>query len=64
MKLNDQLQCYLTEDAQQAIAELCDAGLDQDLALSVLEKLWPEAAIYELPEEEEDSTPAPRLRVL
>lgn len=43
--------CYLTLDAQAAVLEILLTGIqDKDLALSVLEQLWPEDRIYELPE--------------
>jgi hypothetical protein len=47
--LNDKILCYLTDNANNAVEELTKLGLDQDLALSVLEQLWDEESIYELP---------------
>jgi hypothetical protein len=45
--------CYLTDDAQEGLRVLQDAGIeDLDLALAVLERLWPDVQIYSLPEEE------------
>lgn len=49
--LNEKILCYLTLEANKAIAELMSIGLDEDLALSVLERIWPESAIYELESE-------------
>jgi hypothetical protein len=42
--------CYLTEEANRARLMLIDLGLEPDLALAVLEQLWAEDEIYELPE--------------
>lgn len=47
-----QTLCYLTEEAQEAVKRLMDTGLDEDLAISVLEQLWAEDEIYELPGDE------------
>jgi hypothetical protein len=47
--LNDKILCYLTAEADTALKQLCLLGLDQDLALSVLEQLWKEEDVYELP---------------
>jgi hypothetical protein len=47
--VNDKILCYLTQAADQAVQELIAVGLDRDLALAVLEQLWPEDAIYEIP---------------
>lgn len=49
--LNQKIICYLSEDANRAIAELASLGMDEDLALAVLEQLWPESAIYDIPNE-------------
>ena len=49
MDLNRKIRCYLTNSADEAIDVLLASGIkDEDLALAVLEKLWPEEAIYEL----------------
>ena len=48
--LADPYMCYLTSDAAKAMAVLEKAGLDKDLALSVLEDLWKEEDIYALEE--------------
>lgn len=46
--LNQKILCYLTPRATEAIEVIQEAGIkDQDLALSVLEKLWPESEIFE-----------------
>lgn len=47
--LNEKIWCYLTADASKAMKELIGIGLDEDLALAVLERLWPEDAIYDIP---------------
>ncbi len=40
----------LTWEARAALLKLTtNWKLDEDLALSLLERIWPEAAIYELP---------------
>lgn len=41
----------LTPHANEARSLLIEAGLDADLALSVLEASWPEWEIYQLDEE-------------
>jgi hypothetical protein len=46
--LNDKILCYLTPEANAALKEMVAAGFDQDLALSILEQLWPEESIFEL----------------
>jgi len=48
---NKKLECYLSADARKARVILEDAGLDRDLALSVLEKLMTEDEMYEVPVE-------------
>jgi hypothetical protein len=53
--LNENILCYLTPEANKALIELKNVGLDEDLALNVLEKIWPESAIYELPSEKGES---------
>jgi hypothetical protein len=50
--VNEKILCYLTPDAHHAVEELVGVGLDQDLAFAVLESLWPEDAIYDVPEAE------------
>lgn len=52
MKINAKIECYLSERAALAVSELVALGLDEDLALGVLERIWPETAIYSLEEEE------------
>lgn len=48
--------CYLTPKAEAAMQDLANAGItDKDLALEVLERLWPDTAIYSLEEEGEDA---------
>ena len=49
MDLNRKIRCYLTAQADEAINVLLASGIqDEDLALAVLEKLWPEAEIFDL----------------
>jgi hypothetical protein len=48
--LNDKLLCYLTDEAAEKVAMLTALGLDQDLAISVLEQLWKEEEIYAIQE--------------
>lgn len=50
--LNDTILCYLTPEAQKAVQLMVDAGLDRDLAVGVLEQLWKDSEIFELPEDE------------
>jgi hypothetical protein len=51
LRMNQQILCYLTEDANSALKELCSLGMDEDLALAFLEQVWPEHAIYDIPSE-------------
>lgn len=60
--LNEKILCYLTDEAVEALRIMTDAGVDADLAVSVLEQLWPETAIYELPDDSE--VPVTWMRVL
>lgn len=46
--LNDKLECYFTEAAAKVIQDMVKIGFDKDLAVSVLETLWTEEAIYDL----------------
>jgi hypothetical protein len=49
LEINRQILCYLTPEAQKAINDLVTVvKLDHDLALAVLEQLWPEGDIYDL----------------
>jgi hypothetical protein len=50
--VNAQLLCYLQPQAQLAMSTLIEAGLDQDLALAVLERLWKEGDIYAIEEDD------------
>lgn len=47
--INDKILCYLSEEANSAVATMVKLGLDQDLAISVLEQLWKEEDIYDIP---------------
>lgn len=53
--MNEKILCYLTEDANKALHALMECGIDQDLALPLLERLWPESAIYDIPAREDAS---------
>jgi hypothetical protein len=44
--------CYLRPQAAVALAALEEAGLDTDLALAVLERLWKEGDIYAIEEDD------------
>lgn len=55
--LNQKTLCYLTEDANSAVTAMVAGGLDQDLAIALLESVWPEEDIYAL---EEDEVPRER----
>lgn len=47
--LTDKELCYFTTDAKMALTKLkTEFNLDQDLAVAVLETLWPEEHIYDL----------------
>lgn len=53
--INAKTECYLSPMAQEAVDAMVEAqGMDRDLAIGVLEQLWPETAIYQLEDEEED----------
>lgn len=47
--LNEKIECYFTPDARKALSELERAGFEKDLAVAVLEQLWTEEAIYDIP---------------
>ncbi len=47
--INEKILCYLTEDAAKAVSEMVESGIDQDLAVSILEQLWDEQSIYDIP---------------
>lgn len=49
MRINKQITCYLTPAALQVINHMVDRGMDEDLAITLLETVWPENAIYEIP---------------
>lgn len=53
MRINEQVTCYLTPEAQEVISTFIAKGMDEDFAISLLESMWPEANIYELPVEDE-----------
>jgi hypothetical protein len=50
--LNDGLDCYLSEEASEALISLLLAGVERDLAFALIEKLMPEQDIYELPKDD------------
>jgi hypothetical protein len=50
--MNDKILCYLTDNAALVVSTMVECGLDQDLALSMLEQLWSEEDIYDLPARE------------
>lgn len=52
LSINRKMSCYLTEDANKALVEIVAIVKDDDLALAVLEKLWPEEAIYSIEADE------------
>jgi hypothetical protein len=56
-RLNEGLLCYLTPRAKAEYEDLLATGIDADLALALLETLIPDGALYELPSDEEGSTP-------
>lgn len=51
--MNEKILCYLTDEANSALATLKAAGMDEDLALSFLEQIWPESDIYDIPLEQD-----------
>ena len=43
-------ECYLSPIAERAVDQLVrECEMDRDLAISVLEQIWPDEIIYELP---------------
>jgi hypothetical protein len=52
--LYDSYLWALSPEARKAVKELEEAGYDPDLAMSLLETLVPEQAIYKLDEDEAD----------
>lgn len=53
-KMNSKHLCYLTAKANAALEEMRAAGLDEDVAVALLEQLLPEQEIYELEALSED----------
>lgn len=51
--INAKTQCYLSPMAEAAVANLVDRWkFDRDLAIAVLEEIWPDTAIYQLEDDE------------
>jgi Holliday junction resolvasome RuvABC DNA-binding subunit len=50
VELNAKIKCYLTPQAQEAIEALVNLGLDEDLAIAVLEKFCEEEEVFDLGE--------------
>ena len=50
-RIHDKIEWALTKEAQDTVALMEQAGFDRDLAISVLEQLWSEDAVYELDED-------------
>jgi hypothetical protein len=52
MTINAKIRCYLTAPANDALNLLLQSGIaDEDLALAVLEKIWPEDKIFNMDDE-------------
>lgn len=49
--INDKYLWALTAAAEVAVIQMVSIGLDRDLAVGVLEQLWPEEDIWELDDE-------------
>lgn len=54
LRSNSLMLCYLTEPAQIAMRELVAVGLDEDLALVMLEQAWPECDLYQIESDSRD----------
>lgn len=49
--INKKLECYWSPMAKKAVeAMMTEYGMDRDLAISCLEQIWPEEAIYNIDE--------------
>jgi hypothetical protein len=46
--INQQILCYLSPEARQAVSKLEEVGLDTDLAIGVVESLYPDNVIFQL----------------
>lgn len=53
---NEGLIDYLTPEAKLALNGFLQAGMDQDLAVAVVEHILPEHKIWDLPHAEDDHT--------
>jgi hypothetical protein len=54
LRTYDQLVPYLTKRALDAVKELVDAGVDRDLAMTLIEMKLPEEEVYELGSSDEN----------
>ena len=54
LELNKNVEWALSENARCAVTMMVEYGMDADLALAILERVWPEREIYNLPDESED----------
>lgn len=54
LQLNRDVEWALSENARSAVTMMVEYGMDADLALAILERVWPEREIYNLPDESED----------
>lgn len=48
LRTYDQIVPYLTKKAIEAVADLVKAGVDRDLAMTLIEMGMPEEEVYEL----------------
>jgi hypothetical protein len=48
IRVNSLMLCYLTPEARNALNSLKDKGVDEDLALTLLETLLPESDVYHI----------------
>jgi hypothetical protein len=50
--LNDKIMWAVTDKARNTVQRLVKMGMDADLALNILERIWPESWVYNLPDED------------
>lgn len=54
LEINKKVEWALSEKARLTVLMMTDYGIDADLAFALLEQVWPENQIYNLPTENEN----------
>lgn len=42
--------CFLTEEANEVVSQFEELGMDRDLAIALVIKVWPEQKVWEIPD--------------